>query len=522
MRIGPKVVVIGAGIGGLTTAATLAKQGVDVTVLEAHVYAGGCAGTFYHQGYRFDAGATLAGGFYPGGPMDLVAQATGVTQWPAHTSDPSMEVHLQDGQRVLRWSDAAARWTAYREAFGAAGERFFEWQERTADALWALALRNPSWPPQSPTDALALVAKGVNWLGSDLRRLSPSLWADAFRSVGNHLTHAEKPLRQFVDGQLLIAAQTTSANANALYGASALDLPRRGIVHFEGGIGTIATSLVDAVRAHGGEVLMRQTVSRILSTNGRITGVETKRGRRFDADVVIANLPPWNIARLMGSDAPARLRDLGDQPNDGWGAFTVYLGVTRTANDFTEAAQRARPLHHQVIVNEPLGEGNSVFVSLSPEWDTQRAPKGRRAITLSTHTALGPWWTLFHEDRSRYELRKLAYIERLIGAAERALPRLPERVDLMLPGTPVTFQRFTKRNLGWVGGFPQTNLWRTWAPRLAPGLWMVGDSIFPGQSTAAVALGGMRVAAGVLGDVGNVARRAQPVHHQCADGSSGD
>ncbi len=57
------IVVIGAGIGGLTTAAVLAKAGLPVTLLEAHVYPGGCAGTFYHKKYHFDAGATLAGAF---------------------------------------------------------------------------------------------------------------------------------------------------------------------------------------------------------------------------------------------------------------------------------------------------------------------------------------------------------------------------------------------------------------------------------------------------------------------------
>ena len=57
------IVVIGAGIGGLTAGALLLKQGYRVTVLEAHVYPGGCAGTFFHKNYRFDAGATLAGGF---------------------------------------------------------------------------------------------------------------------------------------------------------------------------------------------------------------------------------------------------------------------------------------------------------------------------------------------------------------------------------------------------------------------------------------------------------------------------
>jgi hypothetical protein len=54
----------------------------------------------------------------------------------------------------------------------------------------------------------------------------------------------------------------------------------------------------------------------------------------------------------------------------------------------------------------------------------------------------------------------------------------------------VTFQRFTRRAWGWVGGFPQTSLFRAWGPCLAPGLWLVGDSIFPSQSVPAVALAG--------------------------------
>src|SRR5690606_41647372 len=99
------IVVIGAGIGGLTTAAILARAGLDVTVLEAHVYPGGCAGTFFHKGYRFEAGATLAGGFYPGGPMDIVAQAAGIERWPAHPSEPAMAVHLPGGAGAPRSGD---------------------------------------------------------------------------------------------------------------------------------------------------------------------------------------------------------------------------------------------------------------------------------------------------------------------------------------------------------------------------------------------------------------------------------
>ncbi|MCB0210306.1 MAG: hypothetical protein KDJ52_13295, partial [Anaerolineae bacterium] len=129
---------------------------------------------------------------------------------------------------------------------------------------------------------------------------------------------------------------------------------------------------------------------------------------------------------------------------------------------------------------------------------TSRAPAGQRVITLSTHTRLDDWWQLLEHDRDAYEARKQVYADRLLTAAARALPTLREAAQFVMPGTPVTFQRFTHRIDGWVGGFPQTSLFRTWAPKLAPQLWMVGDSIFPGQSTAAVAMGGLRVAAAVL------------------------
>jgi C-3',4' desaturase CrtD len=492
----PRIVVIGAGVGGLTTAALLARAGLAVTVLEAHVYPGGCAGTFFHQGYRFDAGATLAGGFYPGGPMDLVAKAAGIPAWPAQPDAPAMTVHLPGGESIIRWGDER-RHAEHRRAFGAEAERFWRWQEATADALWQLALQTPPWPPQGVAESLSLVGAGLRWLTRHFpAHLRPSLAADAFRPVAHHLRGLPEALRLFVDGQLLIAAQTTSGRANALYGASALDLPRRGVVHLTGGMGAIAETLAGAVRSHGGRVLYRQEVTQIETEGGQPRAVVTKRGDRYPADLVIANLPPWNLARLLGEARPPVLRNLPEQPQEGWGAFMVYVGLDETA------LPADLPLHHQVIVREPMGEGNTVFLSLSPVWDGERAPAGQRALTISTHTALRPWWQLYGADRAQYERRKVHYTERVLAAASRVIPALREAAALILPGTPVTFQRYTRRTWGWVGGFPQTSLVQGWRPQLAPNLWLVGDSIFPGQSTAAVALGGVRVAKAILGTVG--------------------
>ncbi len=484
-------VVIGAGIGGLTTAAVLARSGMRVTVLEAHVYPGGCAGTFYHQKYLFDAGATLAGGFYPGGPMDLVAREAGVKRWPAKEDDLAMVVHLPGGNPIPRWSDER-RWEARQRAFGDSGLRFFEWQERTADAVWALALKGLPWPPQTFRDAAGLMRRGARWaLDPEIARQLPALIKAGTRSMSDYLKGASEALRLFIDAQLLISAQTTSASANALYGAAALDLPRRGIVHLAGGMGSIASELAAAIEAHGAKVRYRSEVTRVKAQRDRFS-IRLRRGDPIEADLVIFNLPPWNIRSLLEIPKIHRLENLPPIPADGWGAAVLYAGVdTRFLNANTH-------LHHQVVMAEPLGEGNSVYISLSPEWDRSRAPDGKRAVTFSTHTALESWWRLYETDRAAYDHRQEQVAERMLQAAEIALPGFRRSVELALPGTPVTFKRFTRREWGWVGGFPQTNLFRAWGSRLANDIWMVGDSIFPGQSTASVALGGLRVAHTIL------------------------
>ncbi len=487
-----RVVVIGAGIGGLTSAAYLAKSGWDVTVLEAHTLPGGCASSFYHQGYQFDAGATLAAGFYPEGPMDLVGKSVGINNWPIVPSDPAIVVHLSNGKTVSRWV-GERRWEERREAFGPNSERFWRWQESIADALWDLVLRGIPWPPQTVDDGTHLLRNSMAWLLEDFpAHFQASLVLDALLPVSYHLRHASERLRLFIDAQLLISAQTISSRTNALYGAAALDLPRRGAVHLRGGMVAIAKTLVEALQRNGGQIHYRQEATRIIFEKGHPVGVETGLGDFFPADLIIANLPPWNIIQLIQDDLPSRLKKVPVRPRDGWGAFVVYVGLEGSVVPYDS------PNHHQIIRGESFGEGNTLFLSFSPVWDSSRAPQDHRALTISTHTDLNHWWELFQEDKAVYQFQKQVYVDRILSQAEHIFPGLRESADLILPGTPITFQKFTHRRWGWVGGFPQTHLLRAWGPRLNQGLWLVGDSIFPGQSTAAVALGGLRVASSIL------------------------
>lgn len=122
------------------------------------------------------------------------------------------------------------------------------------------------------------------------------------------------------------------------------------------------------------------------------------------------------------------------------------------------------------------------------------ARAGQRAVTVTTHTDVRPWWELLARDPAAYADHKADYAERLLSSIERAIPGFRAAVTLTLPGTPVTYQCYTDRKFGMVGGFPQASLFKARGPRTGiTNLRMVGDSIFPGQSTAGVSLGALRV-----------------------------
>lgn len=486
-----RVVIIGAGIGGLTTAALLADAGYDVTVLEAQSYAGGSAGTFYYQGYRFEAGATLAGGFHPQGPHAVLSRRLGIT-WPVRRSDHAWTVHLPE-QTISLGNDNEHVLDAFPHSAS-----FWSEQARIADLGWAMAAAGLPWPPTSLAELAKLIRIGAAHFPADLRAV-PYAFSTVHNWLKRHGLHRDRAFRRFVDVQLLISAQTVSEHANALYSATALDLARQGVYHVAGGMGNLAQTLVEAIRARGGTVLFKHQVTGITVENGRAVGITVKHRRRnelvFPCDILIANLTPWSLDNLLGEASPSRLRREVSARQAGWGAFVLYLGVdvARLPADL--------PDHHQIItsLDGPLGEGRSIFVSLSPAWDDRRAPAGHRAITVTTHTAIDPWWDLLERDRAAYDARKAEYSERILTAIETTVPGFRNSVVLQMDGTPVTYETWTHRFRGMVGGFPQESLFRARGPRTGiANVRLVGDSIFPGQSTAGVTAGGMRVAEDIM------------------------
>jgi len=218
-----------------------------------------------------------------------------------------------------------------------------------------------------------------------------------------------------------------------------------------------------------------------------------KKGERLTARHVIGNITLWDAVRLLGEAAPRRLERAAATAPCGWGACTLYLGVDEAAIPAGLAE------HHQIIAgyDHPLGEANSVFISIHPPDDQARAPKGQRAVTISTHTDAERWWRWRTAMPARYREEKAAMAERMLGTVALALPDISQHIRYQQVGTPFSFWRYTRRHHGMVGGLPQrmanSGLFSL-GPRAAGvgNFWLVGDSTFPGQSTAAVTQSGIR------------------------------
>ncbi|MEZ4460697.1 MAG: hypothetical protein R3E66_13405 [bacterium] len=159
------------------------------------------------------------------------------------------------------------------------------------------------------------------------------------------------------------------------------------------------------------------------------------------------------------------------------------------------------PHHLELVADEQVEfiEGNHVFCSISGVDETDRTPEPGRTITCSTHVPISKLRTLDPEAQGVY-INDVQ--QRMRDTIALRAPELVEDVRLEMPGSPRTFQRFTLRSEGLVGGIPRrvglANYGDIFPRPFGPNLYLVGDSVFPGQSTLATAIGGVKVAQQLL------------------------
>jgi phytoene dehydrogenase-like protein len=247
---------------------------------------------------------------------------------------------------------------------------------------------------------------------------------------------------------------------------------------------------VQRYQSLGGELRVGCLVNRIAGGEGAFT-IHTRRGAVAARQVVCA-VPIELTARLAPPAVGRRLQPFLERDGASrGGAVVVFLGVPEAEVDGHEFT------HHQLLhdYEAPLGNGNNMFVSISASGDRQSAPPGARAVMISTHCELAEWRELSDQ---RYTARKLEIGGRLVALARRVYPRLASGPYVLEVGAPPTYERFTRRPEGAVGGVRQTlaNSNQRAVPHDAglPGLWLVGDTTWPGLGTVACVVGSRIVA----------------------------
>lgn len=490
--VGQRIVVIGAGIGGLTAGALLARRGESVLMLDQALVPGGCASTFQRQGFTFDVGATQVAGLEPGGIHHRIFAELALDPPAATNCDPACAVYLPgETDPISVWRDPD-RWKAERQRQFPGSEPFWQLLADLFRASWAFQSRDPVLPPRNSWDLWQLV-KAVR---PDTLITVPhtlSTVGDALRGYG---LAGDRRLKTFLDLQLKLYSQVDAEETALLYAATALSVSQapQGLFHLQGSMQVLSDRLVSALERDGGRLLMRHMVEEILVDAGKVTGVKIRNLKTNavwtePADQVVANVTLQNLVQLLGDNAPKGYQHRVEKLPPASGAFVIYLGVDQVA------IPANCPPHLQFLYDYegPIGENNSLFVSVSKPGDG-RAPTGKATIIASSFTDAQVWRSLSKAD---YATLKQRYTDAALARLSQFFTLNEETLVVIESATPRTFARYTARDRGMVGGIGQR------LPTFGPfgfanrtpiqNLWLVGDSTHPGEGTAGVSYSALTV-----------------------------
>ena len=476
-----RVIIIGAGIGGLTTGALLAKRGYAVKIFDQAIVPGGCASTFKRQGFIFDVGATQVAGLEEGGIHHQIFRELGMEIPTATPCDPACAVFLpNESEPINIWRDPT-QWQAERQRQFPQSEPFWQFLQDLFKPSWRFQSRNPVLPPRNLWD-LAQLIKALRWDTLFTVPFTLSTVGDALRGFG---LDRDRRLRTFLDLQLKLYSQVNAEETALLYAATSMSVSQAplGLWHLQGSMQVLSDRLVEALEKYGGKLYMRHTVQAIdpKSIQVKVYNQRTQAINWETADQIVANVTVQSLMRLLGDQAPKGYKKRVQNLKPASGAFVIYLGVDR------KAVPDRCPPHLQFL--DQYEDTRSLFVSVSKEGDG-RAPLGQATIIASEFTDIFAWQT---ED---YENLKTIFTQRAIAQLGKYF-NLENHIIYQEAATPRTFSRFTGRDQGMVGGIGMRV--STFSPfgfaNRTPlkNIWLVGDCTHPGEGTAGVSYSAMTV-----------------------------
>ncbi len=494
-----EIIVIGSGIGGLCCGAMLARYGFDVIVCESHAIAGGAAHGFKRDGFTFDSGPSLYSGlsYSPSAnPLRQVLDAIGeklpcitYDTWGCCLPEGDFDTSVgasQFGEVLfkLRGSAAAAEWQQL--------QRVMEPYAKAATALPSLALRFDlgaaitlgKFAPaflRSAGDAIALAGPFSKIMDKNVKDPFVKNWLNLLCFLLSGLP---------ADGT--IAAEVAFMFADWYRPAAVLDYPI-------GGSAALVDALVRGLERHGGQLLLNSHVEEVLVENNRAAGVRLRSGKIIRArKAVVSNASVWDTLKLLPeSSVPKRFRQQRQATPECDSFMHLHLGIDAAGVRSDLACHYISVKDWEMGVSAPQ---NVVLVSIPSLLDQGLAPEGKHVIHAYTpgNEPYDLWqkharrsYPVGNRTSAEYQQQKQARAEVMWLALERIIPDIRSRCEVTLVGTPLTHERFLRRNRGSYGPGIRAGTGLFPGPRTPlAGLFCCGDSTFPGIGLPAVAASG--------------------------------
>ncbi|MBO6959888.1 MAG: C-3',4' desaturase CrtD [Prochlorococcus marinus CUG1438] len=491
-----EVIVVGAGIAGLTSAAILSKQGLSVTLIESHTQSGGCAGTFKRKNYIFDVGATQVAGLEKAGIHSKIFDFLDIPPPEATILDPACIVDLKDGLKPISIWYEKSKWIAEQEMQFPGTSRFWNLCALIHQSNWIFANNNPVLPISNFWDFSQLLKAIVpsNLLTGILLK---STIYDLLRICG--LSKNER-LIKFLNLQLKLYSQEDIYNTAALYGSTVLQMCQQphGLWHLKKSMQSLSEALEISLKKTGVNLIFGQKVNSInfddVNQCWTLSANSKKNSFVYQAKDLVYTAPPQSLLQQLKGPLirqqtyKNRLTNLPDPS----GAVVFYSALKK------EHIKKISSNHYQFVSHE----FGSLFVSISEDGDG-RAPKGEVTLIASIFTKTKDWFEL---DKQNYLNKKRDFMEKISHELESQFNIIPENWLHRELATPLGFEKWTNRPNGIVGGLGQNpdifGLFGLSSRTPFEGLWLCGDSIYPGEGTAGVSQSALMVSRQILASKG--------------------
>ncbi|MDQ6650161.1 MAG: phytoene desaturase family protein [Actinomycetota bacterium] len=510
-----RVVVVGAGVGGLAAAIRLAATGHSVTVCEQAAEVGGKLGYYERDGFQFDTGPSLltmplvfADLFAEtGAPIDAALDLTPV--------EPIAHYRFADGTELDASADLDVFCAELDGALGAGSGADWRAFMTRAGHIWD-ATRGP-FLDSALTGPLGLARQAVRL--ADLRAIAPGR---TLRSLGQQYL-GDPRLRMFLDRY---ATYTGSDPRRAPAALAVVPYVEQtfGAWYVAGGLRRIADALAERAVRLGATLRLGTDVSEVSTGPRGVTGVRLASGEVLAADVVVANADARHLYEDLVPDRRAdRARRRLARSTPSLSGFVLLLGVRGTTPGLA---------HHTVLFPAAYDdEFDAVFTLPQP------VPDPTIYLSVPKDAAIAPagceaWFVLVNAPRQGpvdWDSPGLAdrYADSLLALMAARGVDVRDRVVFREIRTPADLERRTRAVGGAIYG-TSSNGARAAFLRPAnaspvPGLYLVGGSSHPGGGLPLVVLSA-KIVAGLVGPAaasrpGRPVRRAPGVQRGRADRS---